>query len=144
MSRVRRGQSGFSLLEAIVALTIFSICATALFAWLSVNVDALNRVQANRAQVSDGRTALALLEGVNPMKEPSGERDLPGNLVVRWTASEIVPRKPAISTTNSPLVFDIALYALDVHVTREGRETSRFTLRRAGWETARILGDGTP
>jgi general secretion pathway protein I len=137
-------QSGFSLLEAIVALTIFSLCATALFAWLSVNVNALDRVQANRTRVGDGRTALALLEGVNPMKEPSGERELPGNLVVRWTARELVPRKPAISTTNSPLVFDIALYALDVRVTRAGHETSRFTLRRAGWETARTLGDGTP
>ncbi|MEO5566509.1 MAG: prepilin-type N-terminal cleavage/methylation domain-containing protein [Luteimonas sp.] len=140
---VRRArQTGFSLLEAIVALTVFSICATALFAWLSVNVNALSRVDARRSAIDDGRTALAVLEGVNPMAEPRGERALPGSLLVRWTSREIAKRKPAISTTNSPLIFDIALYAMDVQVMHGGRETSHFTLQRAGWESTRTLVDG--
>ena len=137
--RRARGERGFSLLEAIVALTIFSICAMALYGWLAVNLNALVRVEARANEVRDGRTALALLEAVNPMAEPSGQRELPGDLVVRWTSSELVARKPAIAMTNSPLIFDIGLYLLDVRVLRDGRESSRFSLRRAGWESVRTL-----
>ena len=73
---MNRRQRGFTLLEAIVALTIFSICAMALYAWLATNVRALGRVQASTLAVQDGRAALAVLETINPMTEPSGERTL--------------------------------------------------------------------
>lgn len=136
-----RHARGFTLLEAIVALTIFSICAIALYGWLAVNVNALARVDARANEVRDGRTALAMLEPVNPMLEPAGERDLPGGLVVRWTSSEVVKRKPAVSMTNDPLVFDIALYEMDVQALRGGRQTSQFKVRRAGWESVRKSGN---
>ena len=55
--RPRRAQAGFSLLEAIVALTIFSLCAMALYAWMSVNQTTLVRVQARDAAVRVGRAA---------------------------------------------------------------------------------------
>lgn len=132
---------GFSLLEAIVALTIFSICAMALYGWLAVNVNALGRVEARAIAVRDGRAALAALESVNPMDEPTGERALPGALVVRWEAKELVPRKPGVGPAGTPLIFDLALYQLDVRVMRSGREVNRFAVRRAGWATARELQD---
>jgi len=135
-------QSGFSLLEAIVALTIFSICTMALYGWLSVNVNALSRVEARAAAVRDGRTALAVLEAVNPMKEPEGERALPGGLQVRWTSKEVQPRQSGKGPAGNTLVFDLALYEVTVTVLRAGREVNRFAVRRAGWETARSMGDG--
>jgi general secretion pathway protein I len=136
----RRCQRGFTLLEAIVALTIFSICAMALYAWLATNVNALVRVDARAASVRDGRAALAVLEPVNPMAEPSGARDLPGGLTVRWTSRQ-VDAKPGMGLAGNPLVFDLALYDLDVRLLRNGREEDRFNVRRAGWTTARQLPD---
>lgn len=133
---------GFSLLEAIVALTIFSMCAVALYGWLATNVRALGRVEAQQALVRDGRAALAVLESVNPMAEPRGERSLPGGLQVRWSSRELVPPRPGKGPGGNTLVFDLALYNLDVEVLRDGRETTRFTVRRAGWKAARTLGDG--
>lgn len=138
--RVRGARSrtdGFSLLEAIVALTVFSICAMALYGWLAVNQNALIRVQTRDMAVRDGRNALAALELVNPMAEPEGERELPGGLEVRWTSRELAARRPGTSPSGNELVFDLALYELDVQVLRSGREANRFTVRRAGWETAR-------
>ena len=139
---LRSAQRGFSLLEAIVALTIFSMSAMALYGWLSVNVNALSRVEARSAAVRDGRTALAVLEAVNPMAEPQGTRRLPGELEVRWTSREIRPRQSAKGPAGNTLVFDVALYELTVTVLRGQREVNRFSLRRAGWETARSMGDG--
>jgi len=135
----KQGQAGFSLLEAIVALTIFSICAMALYAWMSVNQTALIRIQAHDASVRDGRAALAALELVNPMEEPEGNRTLPGGLEVRWSSSEIVPRAPGTGAGGGQLVFDVALYELDVAALRKGREVAHFKVRRAGWETVRTL-----
>lgn len=134
-------QSGFSLLEAIVALTIFSICAMALYAWMSINQTALIRIQARDAAVRDGRAALAALESVNPMAEPEGARELPGGLEVRWNSREIVPRGPGMGAAGTTLAFDLALYDLQVSAMRNGREIAHFTVRRAGWETARKMRD---
>jgi len=138
----RRRSGGFSLLEAIVALTIFSMTAVALYGWLATNVRALGRVEAQQAEVRDGRAALAVLESVNPMATPRGERSLPGGLQIRWTSRELVPPRAGKGPAGNTLVFDLALYNLDVTVLRDGRETTRFTVRRAGWKTARTLGDG--
>ena len=136
--RPRRAQAGFSLLEAIVALTIFSLCAMALYAWMSVNQTTLVRVQARDAAVRDGRAALAALELVNPMADPSGRRALPGGLEVRW---EIVPRAPGTGAAGGMLVFDMALYEMQVSALRQGRVVAAFTVRRAGWETVRTMRD---
>lgn len=133
---------GFTLLEAIVALTIFSLSAMALYGWLSVNINALARVEARTTAVQDGRTALAVLEPVNPMKEPQGMRTLPGGLEVRWTSRTLRPRQSGKGPSGNTLVFDVALYELDVSVLRKGHEVNRFSVRRAGWETARSMGDG--
>lgn len=137
----KRGQAGFSLLEAIVALTIFSICAMALYAWMSVNQTALVRVQARDAAVRDGRAALAVLELVNPMDETTGSRSLPGGLEVRWSSRELVPRAPGMGMVGTPLVFDMALYEMEVSALRQGRVVARFNVRRAGWKTVRTMRD---
>lgn len=124
-----------------MALTIFSICALALYAWMSVDQTALIRIQAHDAAVRDGRAALAALELVNPMAEPEGARTLPGGLEMRWSSHELVPRAPGTGGGGGMLVFDMALYELDVAVSRRGREMARFQVRRAGWETVRTMRD---
>jgi prepilin-type N-terminal cleavage/methylation domain-containing protein len=138
-----RAQGGFTLLEAIVALTIFAICAMALYGWLAVNVNALLRTGARSDALRDDRVALAVLEPVNPMTEPKGERILPGGLSVRWSGKEI-DRRSSVSAAGTPLAFDLALYDLDVEVRRGNRRVDRFTVRRAGWVTARTLKNVEP
>jgi general secretion pathway protein I len=138
-----RAQGGFTLLEAIVALTIFAICAMALYGWLAVNVNALLRTGARSDALRDDRVALAVLEPVNPMAEPKGERILPGGLSVRWSGKEI-DRRSSVSAAGTPLAFDLALYDLDVEVRRGNRRVDRFTVRRAGWVTARTLKNVEP
>ena len=138
-----RAQAGFTLLEAIVALTVFAICAMALYGWLAVNVNALLRVGARSDALRDDRVALAVLEPVNPMSEPKGERTLPGGLSVRWTAKEVDHRE-GVSAAGNPLAFDLALYDLQVEVRRGDRRVDGFTVRRAGWVTARTFKNDEP
>lgn len=134
-----RAGRGFSLLEAIVALAVFSTAALALYGWLSTNVVGLGRAEARIDALRDARAGLAVVETINPMAEPRGSRDLDG-LIVEWTSEEVVPRRSGTTATGLPSVFDLALYELEVTVRRGPRETYRFQVRRAGWESVRSSG----
>ena len=79
MSSCGRAQSGFSLLEAIVAMVVMATALLALYAWLSSSTLGLTRAQAQTRALADSRSALALVETINPMLEPSGQRRRGGN-----------------------------------------------------------------
>ncbi|AUZ54183.1 hypothetical protein B1L07_02485 [Stenotrophomonas acidaminiphila] len=134
--RPRHRQHGFSLLEAIVALTIMATCLLALYAWLSTSTFALGRVGANSRALQDARVAMAALETVNPMMEPDGKRDLPP-LEIRWKARPLTERRAGMSPAGGATPFDFRLYELDVEILRNGQRVRDFSLRKAGWEIAR-------
>ena len=75
--RGRRARAGgFTLLEAIVAMVVMATCLLALYGWLSTNTISLNRAQVQLRSVEDARTALSLIDTVNPMSEPAGQRGI--------------------------------------------------------------------
>jgi len=134
----RNGQQGFSLLEAIVALTIMATCLLALYAWLSTSTFALGRARASALSLQDARAARAVIETINPMAEPEGTRELPP-LEIRWTTRPLTERRTGMSRAGTATQFDFRLYEVDVEVRREGTVVRDFTLRKAGWEAARPL-----
>lgn len=131
-------QQGFSLLEAIVALTIMATCLLALYAWLSTSTFALNRARANALSLQEARSALALVRTINPMVEPTGKRDLPP-LDIRWKARPLTDRRIGMSRAGTSTQFDFQLYDLDVEVFRDNTLVRDFSVRRTGWEVARPI-----
>lgn len=127
---------GFTLLEAVVAMTIFSMAALALMGWLSVNIQAIAHAEAHAAALDDARAGLALLETINPLLEPEGERALPG-LTMRWTSKPVVERRSGKGPSGGTTIFDLALFDVRVELQHEGRPPQSFTVRRAGWEAVR-------
>src|SRR5690606_33978071 len=94
------------------------------------------RAQAQVEAASDGYTALAIIDDVNPMREPAGERRV-DPLVVRWQARPIDDIRPGLSRLSLPTQFDFGLYDLHVEVLRGERVVREFDMRRAGWTVAR-------
>lgn len=133
-----RRDSGFSLLEAIVALSIMATTLLTLYSWLSVNTMALNRTRSAGYSLQDARTALAMVETINPMEHPAGERSLPP-LEIRWTTRPVTDRRTGMSRSGTPTQFDLRLYEMDVEVFRDGRLSRQFSVRKAGWEAARPI-----
>jgi general secretion pathway protein I len=131
-----RREAGTTLLEAIVALSLLAIGAMALFAWMGTHARTFDRVAANAERLSMERSALAVIEHVNPMTEPRGRREIVG-LTVEWTARQVTPTKPGRGPGGPVTVFDVALYDVAVEVDQGDGETSRFTVRKLGWVTAR-------
>ncbi len=134
----RRHATGFTLLEAIVALVVFSMGALALYGWLSTNVIALERVRERQEQEVVAQSALDLVRRLNPMLAPSGQRSI-GDLVVSWTAKPLEPPKAGVMQSGGKGIFDVGLYLLDVRVQRDGTQVHAFEVRQIGWRKVRSV-----
>lgn len=133
-----RSARGFTLLEAIIAMVVMATSLLALYSWLSSSTFALNRVQAQSRALDDARAGLALIETINPMLEPSGERSLPP-LTIRWHSAPVSERTTGQSRIGMATQFDFRLYEVTVEILRENRNVREFSVRKAGWEVARPI-----
>lgn len=115
-SAANRRVSGFTLLEAIVALVLLTTAGFALFSWINASFDALNRIETNNARAAAEINALEYLKTVNPYVTPEGEEKL-GEVSMRWRARAVTDIKPNITDAQTFGIFVVALY--DVEVTLE-------------------------
>ncbi len=131
-------QAGFTLLEAIVALTLFSLGALALFGWLGTSMATFERVEDDRLRLAASRSALDLLRQVNPMQRPEGLVEIE-NLRVAWRSEPILAPTDGMSQVGRPTLYEIALYRLDVEISLDGRELPGFSVRQVGWRQVRAV-----
>ena len=83
-------QRGFSLLEAIVALTLMSSVGLALFAWANTTRLSLLRVQDASERHEAVLNAVEFMKLVNPMLEPTGSTSM-GRIRLNWSSEAITP-----------------------------------------------------
>lgn len=80
-----RTAAGFTLLEAIVALTLIATSGLALMAWINTGIAEAARLQERDAQAQLKLAATQFVQTVNPLAQPEGEIEM-GALRVRWRA----------------------------------------------------------
>ncbi len=129
-----RRRSGFSLIEALVALTIAALVLGAIFELQIQMARGQQRAADAIEQVSAQENALALTRGLNPMATPSGEIALPAGDTVRWTS---VPKGAPRINAGFPSGdgrFEVQLFTLTVEVERQrGRSPAPMVFDRLGW-----------
>lgn len=140
MRRARARMGGFTLLEAIVALVVFTIGAMALYGWLSTNIISLNRIRERQQVEAAVLSAIDMIRRTNPMQIPTAQREA-GNLRVVWTSVPVEPVRPNAHRDGSPGIFMVGLYDAQVRVLRDGRELRAFRVRQVGWKQVRNPGD---
>lgn len=128
---------GFSLLEAIVALVILSMTAIALYGWQNTNLFTMRRAEAHAASNELTRSALSVVETINPMLTPSGDRSL-GSMEMHWVATPIQPVKPGVTAVGLPGLFDLGLYNVDVVIKDDAGVALHFTVRQVGYKQTRF------
>lgn len=136
---MNRQQRGFTLLEAIVALVIFSMTAIALYGWQDSNLQTVRRAEAHAQNNALVRSALGVLAQVNPMLTPAGERPM-GRLTIQWVSQPVQPVKPGVAALGTPGIFDLGLYLLDVQVLDGGKALASFQVRQVGYKQVRSSG----
>jgi len=136
-----RATAGFTLLEAIVALTVMAVALIPLVSFIAQSSDQLMRAgEANERSIVM-QSALALLDPVNPMAEPEGTLPLDDTIDISW-ASETIAAPPEGALVRTPLAgFRMGFYGVTVSVTRNQQPWFDFKMRKVGYQNLR---QGTP
>lgn len=132
-------QRGFSLLEAIVALTILATVGLAMFAAMNQSVQMAQRVEQARVADSAIRNAMAWMETVNPALTPEGEQQL-GDVVLQWRSELVEPARNAMTGHLQAGLFEVGLYTVKIELRQEGRLLTTAEIRRVGYRQVREPG----
>lgn len=118
-------EAGFTTIELLVALAIFSI---GLFALLEVKVEMLDRQKRQLNQVDklvQEGNALVLLRKVNPATEPSGSRSLGDNQILSWNARRTGPFTRQLVWLGRETEYTVATYRIDYRITKNSAVNTR-------------------
>ncbi|MDD5274745.1 MAG: prepilin-type N-terminal cleavage/methylation domain-containing protein [Methylovulum sp.] len=126
-------QSGFSLLEAIVALVLLSTSGMALFSWINNTLSGLNHALESTQKMQYRQNALALMQQVNPAVDRTGEIKSAG-FTLNWEATAITPLKQEIDNHGNPGTYLIGLFDAKVTITTQDNKADEFTLRQVGYQ----------
>lgn len=132
----RPAQRGFTLLEAVVALTILASAGLALYA--SLNSSLLMVDRAVRSQQTDTavENALAWMETVNVMQTPTAEQVI-GDYRLRWRAELIEPVIDGDTGFLQSSLYQLGLYRVELELWRDDRLERALEIRRVGYRQVR-------
>lgn len=135
-STISSVSAGFTLLEAIVALTIFSAGALTLYGLFNTNLVALQRVRDVTAHLPAAHRAVTHLSAINPRHRPEGRIEFDGYAVV-WSARLLEPVRQGQNAAGRMGHYEIGLYRIDFTLSEYGRPVGRYRLRLIGSEKVR-------
>ena len=128
---------GFTLLETMVALVIFTGAAMALYGLFNTNLITLARAHDVSRQMPAVRHAIEYLSSINPREEDAGRLDMDGLNVV-WTAKLLQPARQSQTVTGGRGYYEVGLYEVEFTMMSErGRSLGTWRMRVVGYEKVR-------
>ena len=132
-------QFGFSLLEAIVALTILSTSSIALYSWLGTSLNVLERVDEVYEVSEVLRNFEAHLSSMNLQSETTESYRING-YEVRWQARLLEPKQRARAGVDGSGKFDIGLYGIEGKIYDGSKLIGEFSTRLVGYQLREMTG----
>lgn len=133
---MRSRKNGFALLEAIVALAILAAAGLALFTALSQSLQMIARADAALIRAEASRSALAMIETIDPMATPQGSVPM-GKLTLSWRAELVEPTEDSATGTLATGYYRLGLYRMDCRVLNGAEEIASFAVRKVGYQQVR-------
>ena len=135
MTRRRRShsaQSGFTLIEAIVALALMGGVGVVLLSWLNSSLIGLGRIDDALKRVDALRMASEFIATVNPSESTTGLADL-GPYRLSWNAKLLEgPQLTVVNPEHVPGSYEIGLYRTRVVVSQQKKQIAEFELQQVG------------
>lgn len=129
-------ERGFTLIEAIVALVIFSMAAMGIYSWINTNLISLNRVAVVAESEFVVNSAMERLKLVDLRNESEGAFDVAGYLV-QWRAELVEPWKQGLSPRGTLSLYDLGLYQVTLELNKNGQPVTTYNYRQTAWYQAR-------
>ena len=131
-------QSGFSLLEAIVAMTILASSGVALLSWYSATVEGLIRLESvqEKHQLMDDLDAY--FATLNIQQETRQQIQVNG-FDVTWESVLVEPVQRGRSGTGGLSNFDLGLYDVTVAIEKNDLDIGGYQMRLVGYQKVRNI-----
>jgi general secretion pathway protein I len=130
-------QSGFTLIEVIVAMVLISGAGMALFSWVNQSLDTIQRVDEVGLRASAKLAAVEYMQAINPMDRPDGAVNL-GSYGVTWTTEPLTDARDGIGYPRGIGLFQVRLYKATVVVSRSGdNKWQTFDMQLVGYKRVR-------
>ena len=133
-----RRAKGFTLLEALVALAIFTAAAMSLYNLFGANLTALSRAQDASATLPVVQQAAQRMLLINPHRQASGQFQIDGFDVV-WSARLLDDVRQTQSAAGFLGDFEVGLYEATLEIQRDERLIGTWQMRLIGYERVRTL-----
>jgi general secretion pathway protein I len=108
---------GFTLIEAIVALTLVASLGGALFLWINQSLNAINRIQAHYDELELRQNVAQWARTLNPMQRPTGKISL-GELQIEWQSKPVTGLVDQMGFPAGTGLFQLALYDVSIKATQ--------------------------
>ncbi len=131
----RRREAGFTLLEAIVAITIVGLTLLPLVSYIAQAANQLERAADSNERGLVMQSAIALMTPVNPLLEPEGKLPLDRDISIAWHSETLVEPNAAGLLGAGLGGFRLGFYKVHVVVSRvDAPEWFAFDLRKVGYD----------
>ena len=131
-------QQGFSLLEAIVALTVLATSGVAVFSWFSVTYDGLIRLQEVQARHQLMDDLHAYFSTLNVRSESKQQMRLNGYDVL-WQAKLVEPKRVGRGLAGGVSNFDLGLYSVSISISQDHHLIGEYETRLVGYQKVRNI-----
>lgn len=128
--------AGFSLLEAIVALAIFSAGSMALYSLFNSNLVGLGKAAEVSRREPAVLAAVEHLASINIREEPTGQLAI-GGFDIAWSSNLVEPVRQGQSIAGFLGDFEIGLYDVDIELSQNGEPGMTYRVRLAGYRRVR-------
>lgn len=138
MVRLRTSR-GFTLLEAIVALSIFATSTVALYSWYNVVLTGMVRTEAQLETIEFSRNLEAYLSMMQLQDEATGEFRSNGLLAI-WRAELVEEKKEGRTLVGALGHYRFGLYTVNATIVEERtrQEKGHLQTRLVGYEGVRL------
>jgi general secretion pathway protein I len=127
---------GFTLLEAIVALVIFSMAAIGIYAWINTNLITLNRLAEVAATEQVLNSSVERLKLVDLTQETKGRFNVNGYWV-DWQADLVEPWKNGVTSVGAMGIYDLGLFTVSLSFTKDSRVVANYQYRQTAYKQTR-------
>lgn len=133
-------QSGFTLLEAIVAMVLISGAGMALFSWVNQSLDAIQRVEDVNLRAQAQLAAIEYMQVVNPMERPQGSVNL-GVYGLIWDAKPQTEPQDNAAYPRGIGLYSIQMFDTKVAISRGGNaKWESLDMQLVGYKKVRNAG----